>query len=264
MSDPKPHCYRYPHPAVTTDVVLFTIHRQALKLLLIRRGHEPHAGRWALPGGFLDLDEELKACAERELFEETGVRAAEIGLVLHQLGAFGAPGRDPRERVVSIAHLGLAPAERLPLRAGDDAVDAGWFALAELPPLAFDHADIIAAARQRLLGMLDDVGIAGPFLPTVFRLDELRALYECFVGAALDESAFAAWATTPGRLEPIGSSRRPGSGGPARLYRMPSQPPPLPGAGFAALLTARAPQPPAATARFPAPTTPNRPTGTGP
>ena len=99
------HCYEYPHPAITTDVVLCTVQGGQLRVLLIRRGREPYAGYWALPGGFLDVDEDLEACARRELLEETGIE----GIYLEQLHTFGQPARDPRERVISVTFLGLTP-----------------------------------------------------------------------------------------------------------------------------------------------------------
>jgi len=139
----KPYCYQYPHPAVTTDVVLFTLREDCLQLLLIERGNEPFKGHWALPGGFVDIDEDIDACAARELAEETGVD----NIYLEQLGTFGKPGRDPRERVISVAYLALAPQALLAVQAGDDAAAAAWFPVADLPALAFDHAEIIAVAR---------------------------------------------------------------------------------------------------------------------
>ena len=153
---PKPYCYQYPHPAVTTDIALFSIREDSLQLLLIERGQEPFKGCWALPGGFLDLDEDLDACAARELAEETGVE----GLPLEQLGTFGKPGRDPRERVISVAYLALVPEAPLSVRAGDDAAAAAWFPVKALPALAFDHAEIIALAQRRLREKRDDSSIA--------------------------------------------------------------------------------------------------------
>src|ERR671918_453513 len=151
-----PYSYHYPHPAVTTDVVLFTIQDERLEVLLIRRGSEPFKGRWALPGGFVDIDEDLLACAARELEEETGV----TGVYLEQLYTFGAPDRDPRERVITVAYYALIPSDRLRLQAADNAEALGWFAMDDLPALAFDHAEIIAMAHQRLVAKLDYSTIA--------------------------------------------------------------------------------------------------------
>ncbi|WP_421730549.1 NUDIX domain-containing protein [Brevundimonas sp.] len=135
----KSHCYDWPRPAVTTDIVVL---REA-QVLLIRRAHPPFAGSWALPGGFLDEDETLEVCAARELLEETGVAADTLRLV----GTYSEPKRDPRHRTVTVAFLTRAPAGT-EAKAGDDAAEAAWFALDALPPLAFDHADILQDALK--------------------------------------------------------------------------------------------------------------------
>ena len=140
------HCYEHPRPAVTVDIVLFAQHEGVPSVLLIRRAHDPFQGAWALPGGFVDEMEDLDAAAARELEEETGL----AGLSLAQVGAFGKPGRDPRGHTVSIAYgarLESAPAAI----AGDDAAEAAWHPLNALPSLAFDHDDIIALARKRIV-----------------------------------------------------------------------------------------------------------------
>ncbi len=139
------YAYEFPRPAVTVDVVLVT-RQPKPRVLLIRRKNEPFAGSWALPGGFVDMDETLEAAARRELFEETGVRAPE----LVQLHTFGDPGRDPRGRTISVVYLALVDADRLKPRAADDAAEVGWFALQRPPALAFDHRDILAFARKHL------------------------------------------------------------------------------------------------------------------
>jgi 8-oxo-dGTP diphosphatase len=132
------YCYDYPRPAVTVDIVLFDADGH---ILLIQRKSEPFEGCWALPGGFLDKDEALEDAAARELAEETGVR----GVLLRQVAAFGMPGRDPRGHTVSIAFCAQLD-ERPPVQAGDDATKADWFPAAALPAMAFDHAEIVAAA----------------------------------------------------------------------------------------------------------------------
>jgi 8-oxo-dGTP diphosphatase len=141
----KKYCYDYPRPAVTADVVLVT--REASpRVLLIRRKHDPFAGKWALPGGFVDMDEPLDAAARRELREETSVEAE----ALEQLHTFGDPGRDPRGRTISVVYLARADAGQLTPRAADDAAEVAWHPLASPPPLAFDHDRILALVRQRL------------------------------------------------------------------------------------------------------------------
>ena len=141
-----PYTYPYPRPAVTVDVVVAVPSDSGgYDVLLVKRGKEPFKGKWALPGGFLDLEEELEEAAARELAEETGV----TGVALEELGAFGRIGRDPRGRTVSIAYLAVLPG-RPDARAGDDAAEVGWFPLDRPPDTAFDHEAILARARARL------------------------------------------------------------------------------------------------------------------
>lgn len=139
------HTYPFPRPAVTVDAVILSPLEQGYEVLLIRRGHEPYEGRWALPGGFLDMDEELEEAAARELEEETGLE----GIALEQFGTFGKIGRDPRGRTVSVAYMAIVGA-RPQARAGDDAAEVGWFPLMGLPDLAFDHGEILDHARAVL------------------------------------------------------------------------------------------------------------------
>ncbi len=141
----KKYCYEYPRPAVTVDVVIISRERTP-RVLLVRRKNEPYAGRWAVPGGFVDMDESLEAAARRELAEETGVRAGR----LEQLHTFGDPGRDPRGRTISVAYLARVDARRVKPVAADDAAEVGWHRLDRLPELAFDHADMLKLARKRL------------------------------------------------------------------------------------------------------------------
>jgi 8-oxo-dGTP diphosphatase len=141
-----PYSYEYPRPAVSVDVVLFGHDGSTRKTLLIERGKEPFEGRWAFPGGFLEIDEEIEAAARRELVEETGIAAVAY---LARLGVFGGVNRDPRGRVISIAHVGIVRWP-CPARGADDARTAAWFPVDETPPLAFDHADMLAAARRWL------------------------------------------------------------------------------------------------------------------
>ncbi len=144
------YTYRYPRAALTVDCVIFGRSAMGVGLLLIRRKSEPFQGRWALPGGFVELHETLEQGARRELEEETGVRVARV----EQLRAFDTVDRDPRERVISIAHYAsVEQAEHAP-RAADDASEVAWFPLSALPPLAFDHAQIVAAALERVNGAL--------------------------------------------------------------------------------------------------------------
>jgi 8-oxo-dGTP diphosphatase len=141
----KKYSYDYPRPSVTVDIVLVTREKRP-RVLLIRRKHAPFAGMWAIPGGFVDMDETLEAAAHRELREEAGVEAEE----LEQLHTFGDPGRDPRGRTISVVYLARVDAGALKPRADDDAAAVGWHPLNKLPPLAFDHDRILACAGRRL------------------------------------------------------------------------------------------------------------------
>ncbi|MGD2081811.1 MAG: NUDIX domain-containing protein [Chromatiales bacterium] len=210
------HCYRYPHPAVTTDVVVFTIREERLKILLIRRGAEPFRGMWALPGGFLEIGEDLETCAKRELEEETGIS----GLYLEQLYTFGDPHRDPRERVISVTYFALVPSGRLELRASSDADQADWFPVDALPELAFDHREIIALARRRLKAKLHYSTIAFQLMPECFTLGELQRVYEVLLDEPQDKRNFRKWMLGLDQIEETGELRHNGRSRPARTYRL--------------------------------------------
>jgi 8-oxo-dGTP diphosphatase len=140
------YCYEYPRPALTTDCFIYCFDKKGVLLLLIQRKKDPYKGKWALPGGFVEMEELLKNAAMRELFEETGLE----GIPLEQLKVFDKPGRDPRGRTVSVVFWGFAGDSKLPVQGGSDAIDADWFQIDQLPPLAFDHDEIIAYARKFL------------------------------------------------------------------------------------------------------------------
>jgi 8-oxo-dGTP diphosphatase len=210
------YCYDFPHPAVTTDVVILTIRDRKLKILLVRRAGEPYRGAWALPGGFVEPDEGLDQAAARELEEETGV----TGVYLEQLYTFGEPKRDPRERVITVAYYALIPSDRLRLQAADDAEAVGWFAMDELPALAFDHADIIAMAHQRLVAKLDYSTIAFAFMSERFTLTELQEVYEIIRQEAVDKRNFRKWALALKEIQETKEKRRVGIHRPAKLYRL--------------------------------------------
>ena len=211
-----PHCYAYPHPAVTTDVVLFTLRANKLCVLLIERLNPPHQGMWALPGGFLEIGEDLEACAMRELREETGIE----GVYLEQLYTFGAPDRDPRERVISVTYFALARSDSLQPRAASDACRVAWFPLTELPPLAFDHAEIIRLAHQRLVAKLNYSTIAFQLLPEPFTLSQLQAVYETLLDEPLDKRNFRKGMLARGILQETGEFARHGKHRPAKTYRV--------------------------------------------
>ena len=145
-----PFTYEYPHPAVTVDVVVYTLRKDDVKVLLIRRAMDPYRGAWALPGGFVDLDESLEEAAMRELEEETSLS----GVQLEQLYTFGRPDRDPRERVITVVYCAGVPSETPGLCAGSDAAELDWFSLEDLPELAFDHPEILLMAKAHIADRL--------------------------------------------------------------------------------------------------------------
>ncbi|MDH5178302.1 MAG: NUDIX hydrolase [Gammaproteobacteria bacterium] len=208
--------YKYPHPAVTTDIVIFTIRDNQLKLLLIMRAGEPFKGKWALPGGFVTMDESLDEGARRELEEETGVS----GVYLEQLYTFGAVDRDPRERVITVAYYALIPSDKIRLQAATDAEAVGWFSMDALPELAFDHQQIVAMAQQRLAAKLDYSTIAFQFMPEEFTLSELQLVYEIILQEEMDRRNFRKWVLALEQIEETGNERREGAHRPAKLYRV--------------------------------------------
>lgn len=190
-----PYQYKYEHPAVTTDCVIFTYEDWKLKVLLVRRGGEPYKGEWALPGGFLRSDETAKEGAMRELQEETGLVASAIG----ELGVFSDPKRDPRERVITIAFYALVkPSE---VEGGDDADEAAWYSIDALPALAFDHADIINTALERLRRDIHFEPIGFDLLDDEFTIPDLQRLYEIILGVKFDRRNFQRKIMASGILE---------------------------------------------------------------
>ena len=212
------YSYDYPHPALTTDVVIFTIRDQQLELLLIRRAGEPYKDSWALPGGFVGIDEDIEACALRELQEETSV----TGVYLEQLYTFGRPNRDPRERVISVAYYALVPPGRIHIRAASDAKEVAWFQLDKLPPLAFDHDSIVTMAHERLASKLNYSNIALQFMSEKFTLSELQTVYESILGEDLDKRNFRKRVLSQEYIKETGNSRRNGNHRPAKLYAVKS------------------------------------------
>lgn len=210
----------FPFFYVTVDIVVLTLHEGALSVLTIRRDQEPYAGELALPGGFVHSDEDLEAAALRELVEETGVDSDR--LVLEQLRSYGAPDRDPRHRVVSVAHLAVIPRTRA-LSAGTDAREAHWLPVAEVEGrLAFDHDLILRDARERLESKLEYTALAASFLAEEFTLAELRDVYDTVWGVALDPGNFQrkirgsdGFVVATGETRPSSSGR----GRPAELFR---------------------------------------------
>jgi 8-oxo-dGTP diphosphatase len=178
--------YEYPRPAMTVDAVVFGLDDEDLKVLLIRRALEPFQGKWALPGGFVRVEETLEEAVRRELQEETGIAQ----LFLEQLYTFGAVDRDPRERVVTVAYFALVKLSDHRIKAATDARDAAWFAVSEARGLAFDHDRILEAALERLKGKVRYQPIGFELLPPQFTLSQLQRLYETVLETPLDKRNF--------------------------------------------------------------------------
>ncbi|MFH8444276.1 NUDIX hydrolase [Streptomyces sp. NPDC018026] len=206
--------------AVTVDLAVLTLRAGALHALLVERGQEPYAGRWALPGGFLLPEESAETAARRELAEETGL-ADVTGLHLEQLRTYSEPGRDPRMRVVSVAFAALLPDPPEP-HGGGDAAEARWVPYDKAQGLAFDHDRILADARDRVGAKLEYTCLATAFCPAEFTLGELQQVYETVWGTALDRPNFRRKVlATPGFVEPVPGAARltGGRGKPAAVYR---------------------------------------------
>jgi 8-oxo-dGTP diphosphatase len=214
------HTYAYPRPALTVDCVVFGFDAQAaLQVLLIQRDLPPFEGQWALPGGFVHLEESLEAAARRELQEETGV----ADIFLEQLYTFGMPERDPRERVVSVAYYALINLADHPLQAATDARDTAWYRLDELPILAFDHGQILEVAIARLRNKVRYEPIGFELLPEKFTLTQLQKLYEVILGQPLDKRNFRNKLLKMDLLTPLNETQQGVAHRAARLYRFDSQ-----------------------------------------
>jgi 8-oxo-dGTP diphosphatase len=178
--------YEYARPNLTVDCVVFGFDEGELKVMLIQRGLAPFAGKWALPGGFVRVDETLDDASRRELAEETGITK----VYLEQLYTFGELRRDPRERVVSVAYYALVKLSDHRIKAATDANDAAWFGVSDVPTLAFDHDQILAKALQRLKGKVRYEPIGFELLPPKFTLSQLQHLYETVLEQKLDKRNF--------------------------------------------------------------------------
>jgi 8-oxo-dGTP diphosphatase len=222
---------RYPRPSVTVDVVLLTVKDGALWTLLGRRREHPAKGRWALPGGFVGIDEALDVAAERVLREKAGLR----DLFVEQLFTFGSPDRDPRTRVISVAYYALVEPQRLSsavasfasdrlrvarLAADDDGAPATALGHDDVPlEIAFDHADILATAVRRVRGKLDDAPIGFELLPRDFSLRELRLVHEAILGRSLNKDSFRRRIVDQGLVIPTGRHAAGLGHRPPELYR---------------------------------------------
>lgn len=183
--DENKYCYKYPHPSVTTDCVIFGFDGEKLNVLLVKRGGEPFKDWWAFPGGFVRIDESAEEGALRELKEETQLS---VGYV-DQLHTYSSPDRDPRERVITIAYLALV--KIADVKGGDDAAEAQWFPIDKIPHLAFDHDVILRDALTRLRERIHFHPIGYELLPEKFTLKQLQSLYEAILGVSFDRRNFA-------------------------------------------------------------------------
>ncbi|MDL2259662.1 NUDIX hydrolase [Deltaproteobacteria bacterium OttesenSCG-928-K17] len=208
------YCYEFPRPAITVDAVVFGLNETKLEVLLIKRGLAPYKGKWALPGGFVRLDEALEDAVKRELAEETGLE----NIYLEQLATFGDPRRDPRGHTLSVAYFALVNRREYAAQGAGDAAEARWFDVQALPALAFDHAAIIAAAIERLRGKLRYKPIGFELLPELFPLRSLQQLYETVLGRSLDKRNFRKKILSMGILRETSETETGASRKPARLY----------------------------------------------
>jgi 8-oxo-dGTP diphosphatase len=171
---PAPYCYEYPRPMVTVDLAVFTVLDQSLRVLLIRRGRDPFAGKWAIPGGFLEIDEPVEAGARRELREETGL---EVAGPVEPIGFFAKPGRDPRGRTITLAHAAVVHPDEQKAQGGDDAVEAAWIKVGDPLELAFDHADILDRAVGWLRRGVIERATGLDILPKSFHVEDVHRLF---------------------------------------------------------------------------------------
>jgi 8-oxo-dGTP diphosphatase len=213
--------YEHPRPALTVDCVVFGLDADSadLKVMLIRRGLEPFKGQWAIPGGFVHVDETLDEAARRELREETGI----TNLYLEQLYTFGALDRDPRERVVTVAYYALVRMTDHQVQAATDAADAAWFSVHDVPSLAFDHDEIFSMALQRLRGKVRYVPIGFELLPEKFTLTQLQHVYEAVLDTELDKRNFRRKVQRTGLVLETGEVQKDVAHRAAQLYRFDKQ-----------------------------------------
>lgn len=213
------YTYEFARPALTVDIVVFALDEDELKVMLIQRDLVPFEGQWALPGGFVRVDEALDDAAKRELQEETGLK----DIFLEQLYSFGDLDRDPRERVVTIAYYALVNLEGHAVQASTDARNAAWFSLNELPPLAFDHTTILQVAHERLRGKVRYQPIGFELLPARFTLRQLQHMYEVILDRQLDKRNFRKKVMTMEFVKETNEIEKDVAHRAARLYRFDKQ-----------------------------------------
>ena len=201
---PPPYCYEYPRPSVTVDLVVFALDGASIRVLMIRRRQDPYEGCWAIPGGFLDLDEPPEIAALRELREETGLSEVED---LAPIGFFGAVDRDPRGRVVSLAHAAVVRSPLPQIQGGDDASEAAWLEPSEIESFAFDHREILARSLHWLLFRVQDGPLGLKLLPDPFALADVKRLFTAIGGSPQAAAGWRRRMEAAGRMVPAGKRR---------------------------------------------------------
>ena len=213
---PNTNYPEYEQPAVTIDLVIFTVNDEELKVLLIKRAEAPFAGAWSIPGGFLKSGESLDDAAIRVMKEKTGVKE----VYLEQLYTFGSPDRDPRARVITVTYFALIPWQNLRQPESNKVTDLAWHMVDELPTqLAFDHREILSYAINRLRAKASYSNIVYGLLPLSFRLSDLQKIYESIIDKELDKRNFRKRMLATGLLEETGKKELKGAHRPAMLYR---------------------------------------------
>lgn len=205
----------YEQPAVTVDLVIFTVHEDMLKVMLVKRAEEPFADHWSLPGGFLKASESLEDAALRVLKEKAGVE----NVYLEQLYTFGNPDRDPRARVITVTYFALIPWKELPQPPSLKVIDLTWAPVNDLPRLAFDHGNIVEYAVRRLRAKAGYSNIVYGLMPRQFRLSELQRMYEIILDDQLDKRNFRKRMLATGLLQETGRKEIAGAHRPAMLYK---------------------------------------------
>ncbi len=209
-----PALKQFVHAILATDIVIFTIHDGQLKVLLIKMTRAPYTGKWAIPGGLIAPDESADQAALRHLQAKTNVK----DIYLEQLYTFGRIDRDPRGRVVSVAYFALIPSINVHLKTTADYAGIDWFPVKKLPPLAYDHSEIIACAIERLKSKLAYSTISYGLLPKEFTLSELQSVYEVILARTLDKRNFRKKILSLGLIRPTGKKRRGPANRPAELF----------------------------------------------
>lgn len=210
---------KYKYAVIATDVAIFTVRANELKVLLIKMKKEPFIGMWALPGGLIKPAESIDDAAARVLQEKTGV----TGVYLKQFSTFGRVDRDPFGRVVSVAYFALVPNDKLDIKTTKEYEDVAWFSVQDVSSLAYDHKDILHAALDQLKNQLEYSNIAFSLLPREFTLTDLQHLYEVILGKVIDKRNFRKRVVQNNLLKATGKKRQGLSNRPAELYRFTSR-----------------------------------------